>query len=302
MPALPPLVLGSDGIPQRLQSADILSLSQIAVAAGATTPDPGAICLAWSTTLSSVVRWNGTSWNAVGGGGSGNVVTRGTFAGSRPASPAVGDQYLCTDAPYVETWTGTIWEVRYGTRVVTRPVLADFTAFNSGSFDQTNGVLKVSGAIGTAGANKIRGGHRALPTAPYRMVAMIQTQFAPTAATQYWGGGLLVRNAGGSSVAFMIFSATINTVGVLAISNFTNDSTQASSLVGWQSSGPSPHCWIAIEDDGANRLFRVSSDGYTWRTIHSTANNAFITPTLGGVCINPHSSVGDLDVHHFRFE
>lgn len=44
-------------------------LPRLAIAEGATTPDPGIVgVLVWSTTLGAVVRWNGTSWNAIGGG------------------------------------------------------------------------------------------------------------------------------------------------------------------------------------------------------------------------------------------
>lgn len=53
------------------------SLPNLAIAEGATTPNPGQTGVwAWSTTLVKPVFWNGTSWSAgaAGGGGSGDVV------------------------------------------------------------------------------------------------------------------------------------------------------------------------------------------------------------------------------------
>lgn len=51
-------------------------LLQLAVAEGATSPNPGLTgVVAWSTSLSKLVAWNGSTWNAVASaGGSGDVV------------------------------------------------------------------------------------------------------------------------------------------------------------------------------------------------------------------------------------
>lgn len=55
-----------------------LAPPQLAIAEGATTPDPGGTAargaIVWSTTLSAVVRWSGTAWNAMASGG-GDLIT-----------------------------------------------------------------------------------------------------------------------------------------------------------------------------------------------------------------------------------
>lgn len=59
-----------------MQSVSFIGLPSYAIAAGATTPDPGAVGnLAWSTTLSKVVFWNGTVWNEVGSAATGTKVS-----------------------------------------------------------------------------------------------------------------------------------------------------------------------------------------------------------------------------------
>lgn len=76
---------------------------QLAVAAGATTPNPGqAGVIVWSTATGSHLIWNGTSWAALGGGASGPayVPVSGTVSvncGSAPVDQAT----LTVSAPTV---------------------------------------------------------------------------------------------------------------------------------------------------------------------------------------------------------
>lgn len=50
------------------------SLPQLAIAEGATSPDPGTPgVLAWSTTLTSLVLWDGSNWSSFSGGGSSSM-------------------------------------------------------------------------------------------------------------------------------------------------------------------------------------------------------------------------------------
>ena len=59
-----PLVLGADGLPEQLQSADALTVYTIAAAIGATSPVPpgGAGAQAWSTTTKMLMAWTGVIW------------------------------------------------------------------------------------------------------------------------------------------------------------------------------------------------------------------------------------------------
>jgi hypothetical protein len=61
MAAKRPLV-HSSGSFSELPDADTLRLTQLAVAEGAVTPDPGAPTWAWSTTENAPAYWTGTAW------------------------------------------------------------------------------------------------------------------------------------------------------------------------------------------------------------------------------------------------
>lgn len=59
------MVLGSDGLPQQLQSGDTFADDRppsVATAAGATTPTGSVGQIAWSTASSCLIQWNGANW------------------------------------------------------------------------------------------------------------------------------------------------------------------------------------------------------------------------------------------------
>lgn len=68
------------------KSLGFQSLLSLAVAEGATTPDPGQPGVwAWSTTLSRPVHWNGTRWSV-------NELI--TISDTAPSSPYEGQLWL----------------------------------------------------------------------------------------------------------------------------------------------------------------------------------------------------------------
>ena len=64
MTARSPLVIGADGLPQQLQSADGITVYTVAAAIGATLPVPpgGTGAQAWSTTTKMLMAWTGVVW------------------------------------------------------------------------------------------------------------------------------------------------------------------------------------------------------------------------------------------------
>lgn len=72
-----------------IQQVSIVAPVSRAIAAGATTPNPGYLgAEVWSTTTNTMMRWNGASWQASA------AVTVGTTA---PSNPAVGDAWIDTN-------------------------------------------------------------------------------------------------------------------------------------------------------------------------------------------------------------
>ena len=62
-----------------------IALSVVAVAEGATTPNPGAPCWAWSSTLSKPIFWDGSRWTSL---------TKLTVSVTAPSSPSTNDLWI----------------------------------------------------------------------------------------------------------------------------------------------------------------------------------------------------------------
>lgn len=68
MTAKRPLVLDSGSLAE-LGTSDSVAMPSLAIANGATTPNPGSKTIIWSTTESALMAWNGSSWTLVDAGG-----------------------------------------------------------------------------------------------------------------------------------------------------------------------------------------------------------------------------------------
>lgn len=73
------------------------SLISLAIAEGATTPNPGFPTWAWSTTLNKPVYWDGDNWTA-GTGGGGSAFTKGTTTLVFPPFPGAFEQSIVVTA------------------------------------------------------------------------------------------------------------------------------------------------------------------------------------------------------------
>ncbi len=141
----------------------------LAIAEGATTPDPGGTTargvVVWSTTLNSLVQWTGAAWTAVGSsGGSGSLIT------------LEGERYL--------------------TRI---------TANNGGTLVTTGSAVSL---IGTASANNAFNFttlHESLPAARFVPAISTQAGWQDTAALVARGGA----NAGGFVATWLFGTGTV---------------------------------------------------------------------------------------------
>lgn len=62
-----------------MRALTFVGLPSLAVAEGATTPNPGYNAVVWSTTLGAVVAWDGSAWHAIDAGGAGSAIPYGTL-------------------------------------------------------------------------------------------------------------------------------------------------------------------------------------------------------------------------------
>lgn len=88
MAARKPVVLVGGNL-NELATNDYLGVASLAIAEGATTPDPGITgVLVYSSTTARLMEWSGTAWK---------THTRTYVGTSAPSNPAVGDLWVDTN-------------------------------------------------------------------------------------------------------------------------------------------------------------------------------------------------------------
>ncbi len=175
-----------------------------------------------------------------------------------------------------------------------RPPLASaFTQYNAGGRTTTltddRGALKMSYADGTTGYD-CRVAIKAIAAAPYTWTALIRS--VTYADTQLFGLALR-QSSNGSIETFEIASSGTMANNVWSYHNATASNTTQSPTYTQNATGglggitahEASNLWMQIYDDNTNRIYRVSSDGISWKTLRTISRTNFITPDQIGVMI-----------------
>jgi hypothetical protein len=224
------------------------------------------------------------------GGGGGNAVTRGTFVGSRPASPSAGDQYLCTDAPFTEVYTGSAWEVRYDGIVVKPPPTSGWTWANQGTaaVATAGGLVTLSDAGHLGAAN--RWYYRSAPAAPFT----ITFGLCALGLTSYFNAGVAFRSSGGKYVlAYAGGSGSSFYGGQWAVNKYDNSTDYNSNYRAKNGFCPAMNrFWMRLVDDNTNREIWASYDRRTWTRLHQVGRTDFLTANGVSLYLNTRDDEG----------
>lgn len=211
----------------------------------------------------------------------GERIQTGGYA-SRPATARAGWVYYATDINLAWQYDGGNWNlfhpvyVNYSKRVD----LSGWTGANIGGSTWTdyNGVLVLT-AISNSG-DQHRFYHKAIPTAPYKINAIVQSG---SIVTQFTGCGLALYDTVSGKLG-TIANITNNTgtyVGVDKWTNATSFNSNLSSRQHWNNP-----LWFQIEDDNTNWYWRVSFNGYKYLTVYQETRNTFLTPNKIALTVN----------------
>lgn len=222
--------------------------------------------------------WDGSSWNPYLTSPS---IKYGTYA-NLPATCNAGDLYYSSDHPhyFIATATNT-WQTFFQGVPVTVPTASNFsTQVNIGSATFTQiGKFAVLTDPRTSGGYAIF--LKSLPSAPYT----IETSFsAHMNASNYRECCLILRSS--STSRFISFSWVSNAVdtGTIGLAKFTNETSYNSSYTPTDPfrSAYYPLIHFKIVDNGTNRIYYYSLDGYNWIQLLSTTNTDWTTPNQIG--------------------
>jgi hypothetical protein len=219
-------------------------------------------------------------------GGGGTKVYVGTYAdrGTVVASPATGDIYQTTDGPYYLRYNGSTWDHYHRIfGAVTPPAIGSLTWVNQGTcaYTEPGGALRLT-ETALSGTDRVRILVEALPAAPWT----VEIRFRPIALNvNYLLSGIVLRESGTGKLV------THGVRGQAVIVDYWTSPTVFAS---------GPHLNLALQstveglkiyDDGTNRRFYVSEDGFSgWTLVYSTTRTTHITPDQAGIFLSSNNA------------
>lgn len=223
---------------------------------------------------------------------------------ARPVSAPAGTVYYTTDPtgpslPFI--FDGTLWRPIVGGNVqyLSPAVASAWTLYQAGgrltTFVDSAGTLLLKCTNGVNGED-IRSFYQAIPggAVPFTFTANVVVGVPENTATMQCG--LALRQSGNGSV--LLFTKRTDSTGNATFARHqatASDTTQSptyafngevTTSVDW-AHNTSLGFWFQIQDDGANRFFRISENGRDWidEATFEEASGTFLTPDEFGFCI-----------------
>ena len=206
-----------------------------------------------------------------GGGGGGASILSDTNA-NEPAAGTEEDLFLPTDGFYIKRDDGAAWQPWGPLFPMVEPVLGDFTWFNQGTAtaDDTYGGIFMKALAAGGDSHKIL--KKDTLTPPYTLtVALIPQLFG----YNYQQCGIGWRQSSDGKLVTMTIPGY--TKG-LVVNKWTNETTYNSTYgTILLDNLMQPLIWLRIEDDGANRICSISSNGVFFTPVHSVGRTDYLT-------------------------
>lgn len=199
---------------------------------------------------------------------------------SRPTAPRKGTRYIPTDYGLESIYDGSNWQHISGGRIVTPPVVSNFTWVNQGSataVDRDGIVMQTPDSSG----DQLRMLVASTPGSSYTFRTTVRGYVG---TSNFYGFGIVVRDsASGKVITYMTKQDNSITADRWnSSSSYLNAVTALSSNLG---SDRMSELHLGIQRDATNRLYQFSVNGYDWVTLISTANTDHITEDQVGLLV-----------------
>lgn len=232
----------------------------------------------------------GVSWQVPAGGGGGGGAGGAIFTAAYtlpPATPAEGDQWWPSNTDYVGLYTGGEWVWRLRGHLIVMPNDADFAWYNQksggpiGVLDLTRGGIYLEG--GQDGDGQIFR-VKTLPAAPYTIEVLLEPN---SIGSQYTSWGIGVRDS--VTHHFMEVGLYYNSNELQVNVATGNDLVVLGNVINRGTFTRIYH-WLRIVDNGTNRSYWLSEDGYHWVMLLSRGSTLDLTADQSYFWINPRTS------------
>jgi len=209
--------------------------------------------------------------------------------GSRPAAAQDGKIFLPNDGIYVNRDTGAAWAAWGPVWPLTPLDDSAFSWVNQGSaaITSSKGYVFFDGGAAT-GAVQFRGRVKAYPSTPFTITtALIPILFASSS----FDYGLCFQTNASSLISTIGINANAVASGFSIVARNWTNSTTISATAAQQFLNAIPTMiWLRITDNGTNRIYYYSVDGYNWITLYTIARTTFLTPDRIGYFVFTNAS------------
>lgn len=194
-----------------------------------------------------------------------------------PSAPRNGDTFYPSDSFYKLRYSGAVWERWGAIWKLTEPDDATFAWRNQGAATKStaNGGVYVQ-APAAAGTN-LKGREIVAPATPYVVTAAF---LANLRGIDFASAGLYFANNGAGTISTLSIAAnsTTNTGWIIQADKLTS-AVLFSALYAFEPfpRGGAGLIWLRIADDGVNRIYSYSGDGYNFLTFFSVVRTDFLT-------------------------
>jgi hypothetical protein len=221
---------------------------------------------------------DGTGAYSVPAGSGGGSTSTAAYA-SRPAAGNAGNLFLPSDGHYIERDTGAAWASWGPIYPCVRPTVASFAWENQGGATgtDTNGGIFMS--MSNPGALALRALVQTLPATPYTVTIGMKPQLM---GLDYCGAGIALFESGSGKFATLSIVGSASGM-LLAGGRWTNATSAVANAFAVRFDQGNCMVWLRITDNGTNRLFYVSPDGYNWVQYFSETNTSHCTPDKVGI-------------------
>lgn len=235
-----------------------------------------------------------------------NAVMRGLFQdylltdtlANLPSAGVAGRVFLPQNSVYsMIRDNGSTWDYFLNGRKVNVPETAfSFSWVNQGdaTLTTTNGVAVLYGGSANGVDSRIR--IKTAPATPYHIIIGYRARIDPTTNAM---AGLCFRNSssGKLSIYTSIFQGDPSRPVIFQLTNATSFSSTAYNPGSGTNDNTYGMSWMRIGDDGVNRKYDVSENGYTWRQLFSESNSSFFTADQVGYYVNGGNNNGEISVY-----
>jgi hypothetical protein len=206
---------------------------------------------------------------------------------NRPSATSAGILYFPSDAPYVFRDNGSTWDALGPFWKLTPPVSADFAWVNQGTatLSTANGFSYLENLTSNGGAEGLNIRKKSAPATPYTVTMAL----LPQSAAGLIQVGMLWRDAGTGKLSTLTVRNESGAFNVLTM-KYTNPTTFSAVYTNAPNNFWAGNLvWMRLSDDGVDRKFQLSRDGYNFQTIQSVTRTDFHTPDEVGFYVNPYA-------------